>query len=50
MRDAIDYARAERPIMVFIDTQTIEAQDTHGLIDDVVVPLLDRRRMGAWTL
>ena len=44
--DAIEYARRQADL-VFIDTQTIEAQDTTGLIDDVVVPLL---LSGAWGL
>ena len=43
---AIEYARRQADL-VFIDTQTIEAQDTTGLIDDVVVPLL---LSGAWGL
>lgn len=44
--DSIDYARRQADL-VFIDTQTIEAKDTTGLIDDVVVPLL---LDGAWGL
>jgi Mrp family chromosome partitioning ATPase len=38
-RSAVDYAR-ERFDLVVLDTQIVEAADTSGLIDDLVVPLL----------
>ncbi len=43
---AIEFARREADL-VFIDTQTIEAKDSSGLIDEVVIPLLIE---GAWGL
>jgi hypothetical protein len=43
---AIEYARSHADL-VFIDTQIIEARDTSGIIDEVIVPLLLE---GAWGL
>ena len=40
----IDYARSIADLVV-IDTQIVEASDTSGLIDNVMIPLL---RAGAW--
>ncbi len=45
-RRVIDYARANADLVV-IDTQIVEAFDTSGLVDGLVVPLLSE---GAWGL
>lgn len=45
-RDMIDYARS-RSDLVIVDTQILEATDTSGLIDEVVVPTLVA---GAWAV
>ena len=45
-RRVIDYARANADLVV-IDTQIVEAFDTSGLIDGLVVPLLGE---DAWAL
>lgn len=45
-RSVVDYARARFDVVV-IDTQIVEASDTSGLIDDLIVPLL---RSGAFGL
>lgn len=42
---AIDYARSTADLVV-IDTQIVEAEDTSGLIDEVVIPLLARDAWG----